>query len=365
MMIAYFVFWLIQFPLLMIHPSKMRWLFFIKSVVAVIAAFALLGWAVHTGGAGPVFAQKAKISGSTKSWAWVMGINVAISGKTTLALNISDMTRYGRKTSVTYWQLLFIPVVYWVFSFIGIVVASAGQSIYGTLYWDPTSIIALWTNRAGAFFCACAFGLATLGTNISTNCIATSNDLAFIAPRWINLRRGAALTAFIGGWATAPWKILASATSLTTFLSGYIIVLAPVVAIMIVDFWIIRRTRLHVPMLYQNEGIYRYDYGVNWRALATLIIVVPVNLPGLIHAINAKVDIGNYSYFYKASWLTSTFIAGSVYLILNLVSPPTRTLVNEEPTLYDPENIKDPDAADLEDAIPEEKAQQEPEHPQR
>lgn len=143
------------------------------------------------------------------------------------------MTRYGRKTSVTYWQLLFIPIVYWVFSFIGIVVASAGQSIYGTLYWDPTAIIALWTNRAGAFFCACAFGLATLGTNISTNCIATSNDLAFVAPRWINLRRGAALTAFIGGWATAPWKILASATSLTTFLSGYIIVLAPVVAIMV------------------------------------------------------------------------------------------------------------------------------------
>ena len=53
-------------------------------------------------------------------------------------------------------------------------------------------------------------------------------------------------------------------------------------------------------MLYQNEGIYRYNYGVNWRALATLIIVVPVNLPGLIHAINAKVDIGNYSYFCKS-----------------------------------------------------------------
>lgn len=143
------------------------------------------------------------------------------------------MTRYGNKTSVTYWQLLFIPIVYWVFSFIGIVIASAGQAIYGTLYWDPTAILALWTNRAAAFFCACAFGLATLGTNISTNCIATSNDLAFIAPRWINLQRGAALTAFIGGWATAPWKILASATSLTTFLSGYIIVLAPVVAIMV------------------------------------------------------------------------------------------------------------------------------------
>lgn len=67
----------------------------------------------------------------------------------------------------------------------------------------------------------------------------------------------------------------------------------------------------------------------------------------------------------KASWLTSTFIAGSVYLILNLVSPPTRTLVNEEPTLYDPENIKDPDAADFEDAMPEEKGQHEAENTQK
>lgn len=145
----------------------------------------------------------------------------------------SDLTRYGNKPSVAYWQLLFIPVVYWSFSFIGIVIASAGQSIYGTLYWDPTSIIGLWTNRAAAFFCAFAFGLATLGTNISTNSIATSNDLAFLLPRWLNIRRGAVVTALVGGWATCPWKIQASAKSLTTFLSGYIIVLAPVVAIMV------------------------------------------------------------------------------------------------------------------------------------
>jgi NCS1 family nucleobase:cation symporter-1 len=232
-MIAYFVFWILQFPLLLIHPRKMRPLFFVKSVAAIIAAFAMLGWAVKTGGAGPVFAQKATVTGSTKAWAWVYAVNVAISGKTTLAINISDLTRYGNRTSVAYWQMLFIPVVYWVFSFIGIVVASAGQSIYGTLYWDPTSIIALWTNRAAAFFCAFAFGLATLGTNISTNSIATSNDFAFLLPSWLNLRRGAVITAFIGGWATCPWKIQASAKSLTTFLSGYIIVLAPIVAIMV------------------------------------------------------------------------------------------------------------------------------------
>lgn len=50
-------------------------------------------------------------------------------------------------------------------------------------------------------------------------------------------------------------------------------------------------------MLYQNDGIYRYSFGVNWRALVALLVAVPVNLPGLIHAIDAKVVIGNYTYF--------------------------------------------------------------------
>lgn len=98
--------------------------------------------------------------------------------------------------------------------------------------------------------------------------------------------------------------------------------------VQITDYWIIRKTKLHVPMLYQNEGIYRYRYGTNWRALATLVIVVPVNLPGLINAIDKSVDIGNYSFFYKASWLTSFFIAGTLYTTLSLIFPPTDTFVD-------------------------------------
>jgi NCS1 family nucleobase:cation symporter-1 len=225
--------------------------------------------------------------------------------------------------------LLYIPLVYWTFSFIGIVVASAADEIYKpkTTFWDPTAIIALWENRAAAFFCAFAFGLATLGTNISTNSIATSNDFAFIAPKWINIQRGAFLTAIIGGWATAPWKIQASAKSLTTFLSGYIIVLAPVVSIMIFDYWVIRGRKLHVPMLYQNEGIYRYKGGVNWRAIVTLLVVIPINLPGLINAINNKVDIGNHAYFYRSSWMTSFFISAAVYVVLSKIFPPKDTFV--------------------------------------
>lgn len=83
----------------MIHPRKMRWLFFIKSMAAVIAAFALLGWSVKTaGGGGPVLAGRTKLSGSNLSWAWVAGINIAIAGKTTLALNMVSQI----------WQMLYL-----------------------------------------------------------------------------------------------------------------------------------------------------------------------------------------------------------------------------------------------------------------
>ena len=81
-------------------------------------------------------------------------------------------------------------------------------------------------------------------------------------------------------------------------------------------------------MLYQNGGIYRYQYGVNWRAALTLLIVVPINLPGLINAIQPSVDIGDYAFFYKASWLTSFTIAFSIYTLTSYFFPPTDTLVD-------------------------------------
>lgn len=127
---------------------------------------------------------------------------------------------------------------------------------------------------------------------------------------------------------------------------------------MIVDYWVLRKTHLHVPMLYQNEGIYKYTWGINWRAFVTLVVVIPVNLPGLIHAINPKVSIGNFSYFCtfagylligqgwfdyadKASWLTSFFIATGVYLILSSIFPPTSTFVEATVESMD-EDISDP-----------------------
>ena len=73
-------------------------------------------------------------------------------------------------------------------------------------------------------------------------------------PRYINIRRGQVICAFIGGWALCPWEILArcvrlrrkiatvvshsllySATGFLAFMGGYTVFLGPIAGIMVTD----------------------------------------------------------------------------------------------------------------------------------
>jgi nucleobase:cation symporter-1, NCS1 family len=70
------------------------------------------------------------------------------------------------------------------------------------------------------FFFAFSMALSNLGSNISANTLSASNDLCALFPRYVNLRRGSLITAVIGCWAVAPWKLLATASSFLTLLGG-------------------------------------------------------------------------------------------------------------------------------------------------
>ena len=108
-----------------------------------------------------------------------------------------------------YIQLLVVPVVVTLASFVGIAVTSAGISLYGQILWDPLKLIDHWDNRTCAFFTSFVFGLSTLASNISANSLDAGNEMSALYPRYINIRRGQVICAFLGGWALAPWKILA------------------------------------------------------------------------------------------------------------------------------------------------------------
>lgn len=59
--------------------------------------------------------------------------------------------------------------------------------------------------------------------------------MSALCPRYINIRRGQIICAFVGGWALCPWEILANATGFLSFMSGYTVFLGPIAGIMITD----------------------------------------------------------------------------------------------------------------------------------
>lgn len=68
-MIGFTVFWIVTCFFLVIPVPKMRNLVYVKLVVFIISAMAMLGWTVSkAGGLGPIARQGSTVHGSEKSW---------------------------------------------------------------------------------------------------------------------------------------------------------------------------------------------------------------------------------------------------------------------------------------------------------
>lgn len=329
-MVSYLIFWLVQLPFLCIHPNKVRWLFLAKSVLVPVVWIAILIWAFVAEKGGGLLDQKATVSGSKFSWLFLANMTSVLGNYATLSVNQSDFSRYSRVSAK--WQLLYIPmlpIIFTFISFIGIAASSAGHSRYGgDIPWDPTVLISNWSSRACRFFAAFSFALASLGVNISANSISAANDLTAILPSHINLRRGQIFCGLIS-WCFVPWKILVSANNFLNFMSAYAIFLGPIAAIMLWDFWLLKRKKYDTLALYQPENrTYQYGkWGVNWRAVVAFLVGVAPNLPGLINSVNSKIHVGVGLHPYQFGWILGFVGTSLVYVVLSGCFPARESIV--------------------------------------
>ncbi|KIM82056.1 hypothetical protein PILCRDRAFT_820964 [Piloderma croceum F 1598] len=333
-MICYLLFWIIQFPFLLVSPQKIRWLFVVKAIIVPATWIAMAIWAfVRVPSSQGLFKHHTSLEGAALRWAWLRALNSALGLYSTLAVNIPDFTRYAKNERAQYIQMFIIPIAFTFAGFIGIAVTSAGIILYGEVLWDPLRLIDKWDNRAAAFFASFSFVLATLGTNISANTISAGNDLSALCPRYINIRRGQIICALIGGWALCPWEILAEATGFLAFMNGYTVFLGPFAGIMVTDYWLVHRGMVDVPSMYRPYGRYRYVGGVNWRAALALLISVPPNLPGLINSITPTIKVGGAVHLFDFAWLFGFTVASFVYYTTSVVFPAHETMLDE--TIFD------------------------------
>lgn len=337
-MISYFLFWLIQLPLLLIHPTKLKPIFVIKLIAAPTAAIATMAWSIHkAGGGGEIFALRATVDKSQYVWLWLSCMSSVTGQWSTLACNIPDFTRYARSAKGQFVQLPFIPIIFTLCGVLGIVTTSASKVFSDEYIWNPLDIIALWLDygsggRCAAFFAALAWFIAQVGTNITANSISAANDLTVLFPRWINIRRGCMIAAVIAGWILVPWKILDSAETFLAFMSGYAIFLGPMAGIMIADYWFIKKQHIDIPALYNPHGRYRYVGGCNWRAAVAFLVPIAPLLPGLAYSISGapavSISDGTRN-LYSFNWLFGFAVSVVLYTVLSITLPAKETLLKD------------------------------------
>jgi NCS1 family nucleobase:cation symporter-1 len=204
--VSFFLFWLFSLPALWFPVHKVRHLFTVKACYSPIAAIAFFAWAIsRANGIGPIVHQPNTVHGSALGWAVVKAIMTCIGNFAALIMNDPDFSRFARKPKDALWsQLLTIPIGFGITSFIGIIVSSSSEVIYGKTVWNPLILLGKFLDgassgqRFGIFVISLGFALAQLGTNISANSVSAGTDLTALMPRWLNIRRGSYVCAAVG-----------------------------------------------------------------------------------------------------------------------------------------------------------------------
>jgi NCS1 family nucleobase:cation symporter-1 len=325
--VAFAVFWLIQVAIILRGIEGIKVLESWAAPLLLGGSAGLLIWGFSAGGGiGNVFSTSSKlVSDHQTFWSlFAPGLAANIGYWITLSLNIPDFTRFAKdQRSQVLGQSIGLPLTMTGFSFVGIAVTAATIVVYGEPIWDPVALIArLLADLPVLLILAMIIVLiAQVSTNMAANVVSPSNDFSNLSPRVISFRMGGMITALIG-IVSFPWKLYEDVGAyIFTWLVGYGSLLAAFGAVMIVDYWILRRTQLDVEELYKPQGEYTYSHGFNWKAIGSVVIgVVPV-VPGFVHAATTKGGVVAEPNFldqlYRYGVFVTFALAGLTYFALS------------------------------------------------
>jgi NCS1 family nucleobase:cation symporter-1 len=140
--------------------------------------------------------------------------------------------------------------------------------------------------------------------------VGPANSFSNMWPSRIDFKRGGYITGVIG-IVMMPWKLLADPSGyIFTWLIGYSALLGPVIGIILVDYYLVRKTELNLMDLYRRDGQYA---GVNKRAVFALFLGVMPNVPGFLVQTGIYQGSGLLIEMYNYAWFIGLAIAGLSY----------------------------------------------------
>lgn len=212
----------------------------------------------------------------------------------TMILNVSDYSRehkHGSSPSLltTIYSMSILPCTLFM-GLIGYMVSEA------TGVADPIQVFANAVDNTPLLMTTLLFiAFAQVTTNVLNNVVPPTYILMDV----FKLKfRPATIIVGLLAFATFPWKLVSaeSAAGLQVFVQTYSAFLGPIFAILVVDYYVIRKRTLNLEYLYDAQGPYS---GMNYAALIATAVGAVVALT-----------------FSSVSWYASLLPAGITYYLL-------------------------------------------------
>lgn len=323
-LVCFGVFWLLQLYFVVHGTDSIRKLETYTAPIKLVICLALLWWAFSkAGGFGPILDQPSQfVEGGKKAGQfWTVfwpSLTAMVGFWATLALNIPDFTRFAKSQRDQFiGQAIGLPAPMGLLSLLSVLVTSATVLIYGKTIWDPVDLASNMSG-VGVLIALLVLTIDTMGCNLAANLVGPAYDFSALNPRAISYKLGGLITAFIA-IAMMPWKLIASTQGyIFTWLIGYSALLGPIAGIMIVDYYLVRKTRLEIGELYDPNGRYRYQGGWNMAAVIAFVLGVLPNVPGFLGAAFPQSFPSVPAVFnavYTYAWFIGLAIAAVVYAV--------------------------------------------------
>ncbi|MFD0446921.1 cytosine permease [Streptomyces indonesiensis] len=150
--------------------------------------------------------------------------------------------------------------------------------------------------------------VATIGINVVANFVSPAYDFANLAPKYLDFRRGGMITAVLA-IVVMPWKLYSSPVVIQYFLGALGAFLGPLVAVLLVDYYLVRRGNIDVDALFSADkaGAYYYRKGFNPEAI--IAFVPSATVSAVLALVKGFEDVAPFS------WVFGMAIAGVIYAV--------------------------------------------------
>lgn len=307
--IGFLCFQIIQMFFLFMKPEKMNRYVNASCAACMIAFIAIFAACLaKNNGPGTLFAEPVTMSSSKTGWMWLYSMTIWYGALSPDVTNQSDFSRFASSPKKMYLGIIVsICVTGTMVPLFGLICASATKDLYGESLWLPTDIVLQWLSesygpalRAAAFFLGLAFAFSQLSFNVLANGFAGGMDLAGVSPKYINITRGSIITALLS-WVTQPWNFYNTSSVFLSVMSSFGVVVTPIIAVLVADFLIVRKSILPLMDLYSTSkhGTFYFTRGFNLRAIFVWLAGVVPGLPGLVATVQeSSIPEGLNNFFY-------------------------------------------------------------------